>query len=213
MKKSSGILLALLSAVALATGFIAYTNQGELTRPLGMAALVLLCFSLMIGPLAVIWPKRFGLLVEPRRAIGIATFLFVLVHLTLAYAFTFRWNVFGALRLPQIQLGAIAASILFVLAFLSNDFALKKLGKWWKRIQQFNYLAFVFAFGHFWYQSHLIRGFNRVGFLDLAVLGLGLMAVVLQIAGFFTRKNRMHAVRTHGHAASHVQDKEENKKK
>ncbi len=193
MQKSSMLFFLLLVSLALLGGYYA-TLEGQpaqiLIRFMGVSAFLLLCVSLMIGPLFVFRPKEFAQLVEPRRAVGLSAFVFVLVHGLLVTALYFGWNIEIMLGFLPLQIGAAAAIILLVIAAVSNDFALARLGPWWKRIQQLNYIAFVLSMFHFLAQSGITTGARPTNIAEYALLALGALVIVMQVAGFIVRKGR-----------------------
>ncbi|MEW6722613.1 MAG: ferric reductase-like transmembrane domain-containing protein [Candidatus Micrarchaeota archaeon] len=193
MQKSSMMFFLILAALALLGAYYA-TLEGEqsalLVRFLGAAAFMLLCFSLIIGPLFVFRPKEFAPLVEPRRAVGLSAFVFVLVHGILVTSLYFGWDVQTMLSFQPLLFGTIAALIIVVIATVSNDFALAKLGKWWKRIQQLNYIAFALSLLHFFFVSGLAGGPKPVTAAIYFLLGMGIVTVLMQVAGFLARRSK-----------------------
>ncbi|MFH1785505.1 MAG: ferric reductase-like transmembrane domain-containing protein [Candidatus Micrarchaeota archaeon] len=153
-----------------------------------LAAYLLLCITLLIGPLVTLWPKEFAQIVEPRRAIGIASFVFVLLHVFLSMAHYFSWDINGIFSVPPMAIGTVALILLFLLTITSCDFAIKKLGAvWWKRIQQFNYLAFILVTIHFVMKANGLFKGNSINLAEVSLIVLGAATVVLQIVGFVTR--------------------------
>jgi DMSO/TMAO reductase YedYZ heme-binding membrane subunit len=86
-----------------------------------------------------------------------------------------------------------ATVILLILTITSSDFAVKKLGPvWWKRVQQFNYFAFVLVFVHFIQRANglFVQNGNGtfVNIMEVSLVALGVITIGLQIVGFVTRK-------------------------
>ncbi len=190
MQKTSFLTLILLFAVALLAAYMATTSATTIQafiRFFGLAGFMLLCVTLLIGPLMFLNPKEFGAFVEPRRAIGISAFFFVLMHFLLLLAYVFNWDIAIAFSLLPLQLGAIAFFIIIILTAISNDYAMRLLGPWWKRIQQFNYLIFVLSFAHFLMVSGFLMG-NNVGNGELLMILLGIVVIALQVYVFVKRK-------------------------
>ena len=193
MQKSSMIFFLLLAALALLGAYYATIDAEQsqlLVRFLGAAAFLLLCVSLMIGPLFVFRPREFAQLVEPRRAVGLSAFVFVMMHGILVTALYFNWDVQAMLSFQPLQFGIAAALIILAIAAVSNDFALAKLGKWWKKIQQLNYVAFSLALLHFFFVSGLAGGPKPPSAAIYFLLGMGILTIVMQVAGFLMRRNR-----------------------
>lgn len=121
------------------------------TQRTGKTALVFLMLSLACTPIS----KSFGWkqVLKVRRTLGLYAFWFALSHL-----FIFVVIDFGVdLQLLWIELtqkryvwvGAMAFSILLVLAITSYSFWMKRLGKNWKRLHRLVYLAGIFVVVHY----------------------------------------------------------------
>ncbi len=213
MQKPSFLFLLLLCGVAIlgayqaslggsaATGFIRFT---------ALAAYFLLCVSLIIGPLVVLAPAAFAQIVEPRRAVGIACFVFAAVHVIVLAAVRMGWDIGRLLSGFDPLISVPATLLLLALALTSSDYAIKTLGPGlWKSIQRLNYIAFALVTAHF------ISKANGLGFLgsgsglnlaEAALLALGTATVALQAAGFLERRRRLReAAEKRGYNAPPVQ--------
>ncbi|VVC04531.1 Sulfoxide reductase heme-binding subunit YedZ [Candidatus Bilamarchaeum dharawalense] len=198
MQKISFLFLLLILGIALIGVYQSMFPVPTVTaydRFFALSSFFLLCISLIIGPLVTIWPKEYAQLIEPRRAVGITTFIFIVLHFFLAMTSVFNWQLNVILASVPSLVAVLATVILLILTLTSSDFAVKVLGPvWWKRIQQFNYLAFILSFVHFVLRANGL--FTPIGtkvFVNLsevALVLLGVATVGLQIAGFVTRKNR-----------------------
>ncbi len=127
----------------------------RLTQTYALLALSYLYFALLATPLYLVFP-RFpfqALYLKARRALGVSAFLFAALHGTIA--------LFGLLGGPlkliflnsnyliPVIFGQIALLILFIMAIVSFDYAVYKLGKKWKLIHRFVYLAGLLILLHF----------------------------------------------------------------
>jgi sulfoxide reductase heme-binding subunit YedZ len=157
---------------------------------LGLIALMLLSLTLILGPLNLAWP-HIAELIETRRAVGLSSFVFVLAHLILVIMLYFNWDVMKILATPKGIFGTLATLIFIPMALTSSDYALGKLGRWWKRIQRFNYLAFVFVLGHFLINGNFLGGSKSPNEMEWLFLGLIIAAILLQIRGFMIVRERM----------------------
>lgn len=123
----------------------------EITLRTGKTAIVLLMLTLAVTP-AHIW---FGWkqIIPLRRLLGLYTFLYVALHLTI-----FLWLDY--LLDPQLIVDALfskwyalvglaAFLILLPLALTSTRSAMRKLGKKWKSLHKWVYLAGVLAVLHY----------------------------------------------------------------
>jgi DMSO/TMAO reductase YedYZ heme-binding membrane subunit len=136
----------------------------ELNHVFGTLALVLLYITFIIGPLTQysIFSRYRTLLKRSRRALGISTFFFSLVHAGFGFfgimlGGSFDLNRVGFIPtnyiLPLI-IGAIALGIFTILAFISTDTAVKKMGKNWYRVQRLIYIAGLASLVHvYWIGS------------------------------------------------------------
>ncbi len=201
MQKSSWLYLSSLSAVALIAAYFATLGGAPQTlfvKFLGLNSFLFLCLSLLIGPLTALRPKTFAPLIEPRPAIGLTAFVFVVLHAVLALVFYFNSNIANALSFPPIAAGAAAALIILVLALTSNTFSIRLLGSWWKRIQQFNYAAFLLSFIHFILQSKALSAPFSLNYAQVILLALGVVTAIVQIIGFFIRRKKLSQTQVAG---------------
>lgn len=198
MKKTSWLLLITIFALALLAAYNGTLEQnGARTaiRFLALGGFFLLCLSLIMGPLAVLWPKMFIELIESRRAVGIGAFIFLSLHFILAFSLYFGWN-FGFVTSDfALVLATPGMLILFALTITSCDWAIQKLGmKNWKRVQYFIYLLFAISFAHFLLKASgpafLPAPFPAWNLAEATMVLLGIMAIILQIAGFLERQKR-----------------------
>ncbi len=86
MNKTDELFLAIIIVLAALAGYEALfppPASTALIRFLALGGFFLVCAALSIGPLAVLSPKTFAAMMEPRRAVGIASFAFVLLHFLL----------------------------------------------------------------------------------------------------------------------------------
>lgn len=91
-----------------------------------------------------------------RRYFGVAGLVFITIHVLSVYYYYFGADLqkylasFEILNpfLNPLIFGVIGFPILFVMALISNDYSVRKLGIWWKRIQQLVYIAFIASIFH-----------------------------------------------------------------
>ncbi len=195
--KQSYLFLALFAAIALVGAYhalFAVPVAVAFTRFLALSGFLLLCTSLMIGPLAVLWPKGFAPLVEARRAVGVSAFVFVLLHFLLTAAVIFKWQLAPLILSGTPFWAAISATLmLFALTITSTDHAIRFLGASnWKNLQRLAYVAFALSFAHFLLKANgLFANAGGKAFVNLAevfALALGILTILLQIAGFLKRR-------------------------
>jgi sulfoxide reductase heme-binding subunit YedZ len=117
----------------------------------GWWAFMILCLTLLMRPLHVLWPKQRFL--SYRRALGLWSFFYVLIHLLGFSTFIALWNwSYLAVEItarPYIWFGFSAFLVLIPLVFTSTKASMKRLGKRWQRLHNLVYLAAFFAVIHF----------------------------------------------------------------
>lgn len=140
----------------------------------GKWAIRFLLFSLLMTPLNIWLGWRSA--VKLRKPAGLWAFGFAVFHLVANVAgLAENW-----LRAPIpdyiAALGVIGLSILTAMAATSTRWAMKQLGKWWKRLHRLVYAAGIIVLVHAWLESPN----KRVIFAESQIaLEIGLYAVIL----------------------------------
>ena len=94
-------------------------------------------------------------LLKRRRDLGLAAFLYGLVHLSI-YVLR-QWNIHVILYdLPfkEYLAGWVALVTMLVLALTSNDAAVHAMGLWWKRLQRLSYVSAIAVYLHWLWIRH-----------------------------------------------------------
>jgi len=199
MQKSSMLFLAILAGLALLGAYQAFVPAPfpatAAIRFLGLGAFFLLCVSLIIGPLAVLRPSQFASLVEPRRAIGLAAFAFLLLHYLLVASLYFKFDFSKIIALPPLAIALPALALFFIVALTSFDWAVSKLGmNRWKAIQRLTYIAFVLVFAHFILKANGLLSQDgkplQPNLAEIALVFLGAATILLQVFAFFEYRKR-----------------------
>ncbi len=146
----------------------------ELTGPSGEWSARFLVLALMLAPLSLLFPGSLLLrwLVAPRRAIGVAAFLYACLHLAF-YAIDMGTlpAMLDELGLSGIWTGWVALLLMLPLALTSNDAAVRALKRGWKRLQRLAYPAALFTLAH-WGIVHNGWAEALLWFAPLAILQL-----------------------------------------
>ncbi|OIO24991.1 hypothetical protein AUJ14_05110 [Candidatus Micrarchaeota archaeon CG1_02_55_22] len=128
-------------------------NYIKLADNTGFLAFTFLCLALAVTPIRKLSPS-FALnppLYRARRALGVSAFGFALVHSALRsgvqYGVSFERFLFVASGNGVIY-GVIAFAILLLLASISTDWAVRKMGKAWFDVQKLAYLAYPLIVSH-----------------------------------------------------------------
>jgi len=138
---------------------IAFDNLGSnpiqaLHIRLGDWSLRFLWLTLAITPLQTITKWR-GM-TDYRQMLGLYAFLYATLHL-LAYLLidhALNWRIIGIdiIESPYIWFGVLAYTIVFLLALSSPKQAKKYMGKTWKKLHRFVYIAAIAAIMHYYWQ-------------------------------------------------------------
>jgi sulfoxide reductase heme-binding subunit YedZ len=170
---------------------IAYNQLGAnpiqaLHIRLGDWALRFLCLTLAITPIQTLFKLR-GLSYY-RQLFGLYTFFYATLHV-LSYLIVdhyFEWRVIGIdiIESTYIWFGVLAYIILFLLAITSFKWSKIQLGKYWKKLHRFIYLAAGAAILHYFWQlkSNLVE---PIFYLLIIALLLGFRL----LKAYFLRRN------------------------
>jgi methionine sulfoxide reductase heme-binding subunit len=144
----------------------------DMLHPTGEWSARLMIFAMILSPLvSLLGPKPWlGWLVQRRRSLGVAAFLYAVLHLI------FYLIDMGNLKDILAEFWALgiwtgwAAMLLFVpLALTSNDASMRALKAGWKRLQRLVYPAAVLVLIH-WIFIHNNLGPALVHFIPLILL-------------------------------------------
>ena len=142
-----------------------------LEHALGEFALKLLIVGLAITPLR----KHLGLnLLKFRRAIGVMTFIYVLLHLLVWLVLDVQivsqiWA--DIIKRPYITVGMVGFALMIPLAVTSNNFSVRKLGVRWRKLHKLTYGIAILGALHF---IMLSKGLQLEPLMYMAVV-LGLL--------------------------------------
>lgn len=149
----------------------------------GKTALVLLVLTLAVTPIITLF--GFKSLIKVRRALGLYAFLYVTIHFAIFIGWDYSFDLellYEAIFEKRFALVGFATGILLLpLAITSTKGWMKRLGKKWKRIHKFIYLAGILAVVHYtWSVKSDIR----------EPLVYGTLVIILLIARMpFVRRN------------------------
>jgi sulfoxide reductase heme-binding subunit YedZ len=161
----------------------------------GYIAIILITFSLLIGPFNLMFTRINLISTNFRRDIGITGGVVAIIHSVAGLFVHFRgqnWQYFliktesgFSIRLDDFGLanytGLVSGLIIIVLLLTSNDFSFRKLHpSLWKNIQRFTYLAFIFAIIHSVYYKVIQTNLNMVWYFYLPLV---CFVILFQIAG------------------------------
>jgi sulfoxide reductase heme-binding subunit YedZ len=146
--------------VAVLTDNLSVNPIQDATFRTGKTAMVLLVASLACTPLNTVFGFRPAL--KMRRALGLYAFLYAAIHFSifigLDYGFDLRLVALELAEKRYILVGAAALLILIPLAITSTKGWQRRLGKTWKKLHRWVYLAGVLVIFHYiWVQKSDIR--------------------------------------------------------
>ncbi len=150
----------------------------QLLHPTGEFAARFMIFAMMLTPLLLLcrrmkWGTGWVLwLLKRRRALGVAAFGYALLH-TIFYVLDMKTlqDILAEFWSLGIWTGWLALVVFVPLALTSNKLSVAALGRLWKMLQRFVYLAAVATLLH-WIFVHNNVGPALVHFIPLALLEL-----------------------------------------
>jgi sulfoxide reductase heme-binding subunit YedZ len=166
-----------------------------ITGASGYISIILITFSLLIGPFNLLLKRTNPVSTYFRRDIGIIGGVLAVIHSVAGLFVHLRgsnWKYFlnkteagYSIRLDDFGLanytGLISGLIIVVLLITSNDFSFRKLNPiLWKNIQRFSYPAFLFAIIHCVYYKIVQTNLGLVWYLYLPLL---LTVLFVQVSG------------------------------
>lgn len=184
---------ALLPLALLVYGFF-YDTLGadpirEITLKTGKTALILLVLSLAVTPLTI-W-FNWKAVTPLRKPLGLYAFLYVCLHLLtfVGLDYGFVWGLIGeAIFEKRYALVGFTAFVLLVpLAATSTKWAMKRLGRNWKRLHQLVYVIAVLALVHYFW---LVKNAYSQPILFAVIVGMLLLSRVKPVRQQIVRWRR-----------------------
>ena len=159
----------------------------DITLRTGKAALVLLVLSLACTPINSVFGYRPVL--RLRRPLGLYAFMYVGLHLLIFVGLDYGFDLFlireAIFEKRYALVGFAAFLILLPLALTSTKGWMRRLGRLWKRIHRFVYLAALLAVVHFvWLVKSDIREPLLFGAVVIVLLLLRLSPVRRSVSHF-----------------------------
>ncbi len=161
-----------LPSFGLLAGAFAGEDLEPLLHPTGEFAARMMIVAMLLTPLRELFPAARWLrwLMRRRRYLGVAAFGYAALH-TLYYLVDLGSLSAAAAQFAELGIwtGWLAFVVFVPLAVTSNDASVRRLGRRWKTLQRFVYLAAVATFAHWLFVAHE-TGPALVHFVPLAVL-------------------------------------------
>lgn len=151
----------------------------DLTLSTGKAALVLLVLSLACTPLNLLLGWKWA--VALRKPLGLYAFLYVCLHLLVFVGLDYGLDlglILGEIREKRYVVAGFASFLLLLpLALTSTRWAMRRLGRWWRRLHWLVYPAALLAVAHYLWLAKVPREPLLFGAVLVALLALRLPAV------------------------------------
>lgn len=155
----------------------------RLTEVVGLISVLGIYLALLPSPLYAVFPKTpaRAVYMRARRAIGLSTFVFAVLHTYLGlFSLLGGWGGLAFLSrhyLADTVLSAVALFILLMLTATSTDWAQRRLGAGWRRLHRLVYLAGALTLLHMATVGSHFMAWTKPAFLACAVLVLLLIAL------------------------------------
>jgi methionine sulfoxide reductase heme-binding subunit len=196
---------AIVSVIVFIILFVFWLSRPELIgasrfwKAFGDGAFVLLAITLMIGPLAKLFPLKFAKFISWRRETGIWTALIAMMHNATIQTFLLNGNIMSILGYTLIGenyvhtdpgfglaniIGIMALTMLLILLATSSNYAVNLLGnKGWKFLHMGAYTIFYLVFLHVAYFIFM-RGSWTNNWFALPFVIISFTVVMLQTLAF-----------------------------
>lgn len=141
------------------TGRLSVNPIEDLTLTTGIWALRMLVMTLAITPLRRLtgWNRP----VQYRRMLGLFTFFYAAVHLTVYFldqGFALRFILADIAKRPFITMGMIAFALMVPLAITSTKGWIRRLGKKWQLLHRLIYISGIAAAVHYLWKVKITAG-------------------------------------------------------
>jgi methionine sulfoxide reductase heme-binding subunit len=173
--------------------------DARIWRALGDAAFMLLAITLIIGPLAKLFPMKFAKLISWRRETGIWTAIIAISHNVAVQSLWFQGNFMELLGYALVNgnyvhvnpgfglanlLGLVAIIMMTLLLATSSNFAVNFLGnKAWKFLHMSAYTVFYLVSFHIIYHVFMQGSWQNNWFSILFII-TALTVILLQTLAF-----------------------------
>jgi len=161
-----------------------------INRASAVTAVILLSFTLLIGPLSHFYTKYFEKHKDYRKKLGLLSVAYAIIHILIT---SYTWNLPKAIDYTSsnrsaIILGILAAILLSAISLTSNKQVYNKLKyPLWKAIQFTSYIVLILLILHFALIKKSSFLFSPIG---LFLLALSLLAILAR--GFIVIKEIYH---------------------
>ena len=143
----------------------------SIEKSLGVTAIYILILTLCITPFSLLTGINF---IRFRRAFGLMSFFYIVLHFStwLLLDMQLRWVeiVESLTRKPFIVFGMMGFLLLIPLAATSNNYSMKRLGKYWPKLHKLIYAAIILGGIHYLMMEKTLQNDAIITFIIIIVL-------------------------------------------
>ena len=156
--------------IELMSGGLGVDPMRKIEKELGETGLNLLIFTLALTPITKLTSFN---LIRYKRAFGLMSFFYITLHFLtwLLLDMQLRWDeiIISLTKKPFIVLGMVSLVLLVPLAITSNNYSIRKLSGYWKRVHFLVYPAVAIGGLHYLLMAKTIQ-FDAVKTLIVILL-------------------------------------------
>ena len=156
--------------IELMSGGLGVDPMRKIERELGDTGLNLLIFTLALTPITKLTSLN---LIRYKRVFGLMSFFYITLHFLtwLLLDMQLRWDeiIISLTKKPFIVLGMVSLVLLVPLAITSNNYSIRKLNNYWKRVHFLVYPAVIIGGLHYLLMAKTIQ-FDAVKTLIIILL-------------------------------------------
>ena len=158
-------------AYDLLSGQLGVDPMRAIEKSLGITAIYILILTLCITPFSTLTGINF---IRFRRAFGLMSFFYIILHFStwLFLDMQLRWVeiVESLTRKPFIVFGMMGFLLLIPLAATSNNYSMKRLGKYWPKLHKLIYAAIILGGVHYLMMEKTLQNDAIITFIIIIVL-------------------------------------------
>ena len=155
----------------LISGRLGVDPMRAIEKSLGVTAIYILILTLCITPFSVLTGINF---IRFRRAFGLMSFFYIILHFStwLLLDMQLRWvEIAESLtRKPFIVFGMMGFLLLIPLAATSNNYSMKRLGKYWQKLHKLIYVAIILGGIHYLMMEKTLQNDAIITFIIIIAL-------------------------------------------
>lgn len=155
----------------LLSGQLGIDPMRSIEKNLGITGIYILILTLCITPLSTLTAIN---LIRFRRAFGLMSFFYIILHFStwILLDMQLRWTeiVDSLTKKPFIVFGMIGFVLLLPLAATSNNYSMKRLGKYWPKLHKLIYVAIILGGVHYMMMEKTIQNDAIITFIIIVAL-------------------------------------------